>query len=151
MQVTTGSFDSRGNAVVKISVRGAFKEAAQEFDAIIDTGFTGFLAMPLVKAFPLALILFGATSVTLADGSVAPRLTALGFAALGDEESEGVIILEPNSTDILVGMDFFRRLKKALIVSEHGVVLVDEQTVKDFAETVRKFKGKPPPPTAAQT
>lgn len=150
MQFTIGSFDSSGNAVLKISVWGVHKDLAQEFDALVDTGFTGFLAMPLVKAFPLGLILFGTTSVTLADGSVAHRLTALGFTALGDEESHGVIILEPNSTDILIGMDFLRRLKKALIVSEHGVVLVDEQTVKDFADAARKFQEKTPPPEATQ-
>ena len=148
--VAIGYFDSLGNAVIKITLRGVFKEAAQEFDAIIDTGFSGFVSLPLVQAFPLALILFGTTSVKLADGSVSFRLTAFGHAALEGEETEGIIILEPNSTEILVGMDFLRRLKKAVIVSEHGVVLVDEQTVKTFGEAVKKFNKESPPPTATQ-
>lgn len=147
MQFAIGSFDSKGNAVVKLSVRGVHKDLAQEFDAIIDTGFTGFLAMPLVKAFPLGLILFGETSLTLADSSVIHRLSALGIGVFGDEESHGVIILEPNSTDILVGMDFLRRFKKALIVSEDGVVLVDQQIVEQFLEAAQKSKEKSPPTT----
>ncbi len=58
MTQVTGSFDSAGNPVLKISVYGAVEQAKREFEAILDTGFTGFLSMPLLQAFPLALILY---------------------------------------------------------------------------------------------
>jgi predicted aspartyl protease len=126
MPQVTGSFDSAGNPVIKISVYGAIEQAKREFEAILDTGFTGFLSMPLLQAFPLALILYGTTSVKLADGTSHHRLTALGTLSLGNERQAGVIILEPSSTEFLLGMDFLRRFKKALVVSQRSVVLVDE-------------------------
>ena len=130
MPQVTGSFDSAGNPVIKIFVHGAVEQANRDFEAILDTGFTGFLSMPLVQAFPLALILYGTTSVTLADGTSHHRLTALGTVSMGNERQPGVIILEPSSTEFLLRMDFLRRFKKALVVSQRSVVLVDEDALK---------------------
>jgi predicted aspartyl protease len=83
MSALTGSFDKIGNPIVTISVRGVFTGGKKEFEAVIDTGFTGFLQMPLFEAFPLGLVLAGTTSVTLADGSASPRLMAIGTVTIG--------------------------------------------------------------------
>ena len=77
MLIIPGGFDQSGTPTIKISVYGAFKGGQTEFDAIVDTGFTGFLSMPILKAFPLGLPLYGTTPVTLADGSTIDQLTAL--------------------------------------------------------------------------
>ena len=127
--VTIGYFDKSGNAVIKIVIRGAYQAFSREFEAIIDTGFTGFISLPLTAAFPLALILFGTTSVTLADNSTAYKLTAFGFAALEGEEAGGIIILEPNGAEVLVGMDFLRKLKRAFLLSERRVLLIPEEEI----------------------
>ena len=63
----TGFFNNSGSPALRVAIHGAFPAAAQEFDAIIDTGFTGFISMPLIQAFPLALILSGTTTVARAD------------------------------------------------------------------------------------
>lgn len=148
MSPVTGFFDSRGNAALKISVHGAVEPAKQEFEAIIDTGFTGFLSMPIVKAFPLALVLLGTTSVTFADGKTETRLTAFGTITLGTEAQHGVITLEWGATDVLVGMDFLRKFKKALILSEHTVGLIEEDLVKASLEAAKQAAVPPPPPPA---
>jgi predicted aspartyl protease len=144
MRPVIGYFDSRGNAVIRISVHGAVKAAKQEFEAIIDTGFTGFLSMPMVQAFPLALVLLGTASVTFGDGKTEIRLTAFGTVTLGEEEQHGVITLEWGPTDVLVGMDFLRKFKKALLVSESGVALMDVAVVKAAMEEGRKQADTPP-------
>ena len=93
---------------------------------MIDTGFTGFLSIPLTAAFPLALTLLGTTNYELADGSVSPKLLGVGTIELEDETATGTVVLESASTGLLVGMEFLAKLNKSLILSKNGVWLVDE-------------------------
>ena len=112
-----------------INVRGAVKKLAQDFDAIIDTGFSGFLCMPLLKAFPLGLILHGTTDVVLADGNTHTKLTALGNITAGEKSEVGVIILEPSSSDLLLGMEFLSTFNLSLFVHDDMVSLIDSDTL----------------------
>ena len=88
----------------------------RKLKALVDTGFTGFLSIPILEAFPIGLLLHGTTSVQLADGSTQVKLTCLGMAHLGDEGQVGLIIIEPQSTQVLVGIDFLRKFKRQLVV-----------------------------------
>jgi predicted aspartyl protease len=127
MGVKIGYLDKLGHPNVKIKIWGMAEQFAQEFEAMIDTGFTGFLSMPLTAAFPLALTLFGTTSYTLADGSISPKLLGYGTIELEGEKTAGPIVLEANSSGLLLGMEFLRGLNKALVVSpKNGVVLADD-------------------------
>src|SRR5215831_9864441 len=96
MPTWTGFLDNTGSPALRISISGPLS-AGQEFDAIIDTGFTGFVSMPLLSAFPLGLLLYGTVAITLADGSTAPKLTARGMVKVGNEGKVGIVILEPSS------------------------------------------------------
>jgi predicted aspartyl protease len=103
--------------MLSVALSGMLNAApGQQFETVIDTGFTGFISMPLFEAFPLGLILRGTTSVTLGDGSQSYKLTALGLATIGDEAQSGVVILEPETTQVLIGMDFLQRFRKILRV-----------------------------------
>src|SRR5260370_33017255 len=94
MPTWTGILDNSGSPVIKISIYGVLDTMAQEFDAIVDTGFTGFLSMPMVDAFPLGLVLAGTTTTVLADGSLSNKLVALGTAAVGSEQQRGSILTQ---------------------------------------------------------
>jgi predicted aspartyl protease len=140
MKLWIGYFGSSGSPVLKVRVSGPFTEG-KDYEAILDTGFTGFLSIPLLQAISLGLILHGTTTISLADGSTAYRLTARGKITVEGEEKVGVVILEPTSTELLLGMGFLRQFKKAVIVSEFGVALASEDDVRKFIPT------EPSPPT----
>lgn len=135
----TGYFNSKGSPCIKISISGVFNPG-KEFEVIIDTGFSGFISMPMLKAFPLGLPLFGTTNITLADASTTPRLTAIGRAAFNNANEAGVIILEPQSADILVGMDFLRTFKLGLWTGKSEIILMAESTVDNLKAVVDRGK-----------
>jgi len=139
MLVATGFFDN-GNPSLKFQLSGVFNQTPVEFTAIIDTGFTGFIAMPLIKAFPLGLPLFGTTQVTLADGQTQTKLVAQARATIGSQTKIGIVILEPSSSDILIGMDFLRTFKLALFVTSTGIVLLDEGAFEKMARDAAATK-----------
>jgi len=144
----TGFLDNSGAPCLKLSIGGVFTKPLQEFDVIIDTGFSGFISMPLVKAFPLGLPLCGTTTVTLADGTQSPKLTAIGIAEIGKESKTGVVILEPNSSDILIGMDFLKTFEKVLILHPHKpfVILQDCATIDVLLAKTPQQPTEPQPP-----
>ena len=93
--------------------------------------------MPLLRAFPLGLLLYGTVEVTLADGSTAPKITAKGAIEIEGETEVGVVILEPSMTDILLGMDFLRKFNRVLLVdpSDNSVLLISGE---HFAELTQQ-------------
>lgn len=133
--VLIGYLNNAGHPAIKIGVYGVHPDLKQEFEVMIDTGFTGFLLMPIMSAFPLGLTLVGTGSYTLADNSTSAKLLALGNITLGNEESlTGIIVLEPNQCNPLLGMDFLRKAERCLTVSVNGVALIDESVIQPFLE-----------------
>ena len=122
-----GRYDAQGNACLVFHLRGVRHDPPGIDTGIIDTGFTGFVQLPLAVAIELALPLEGTTSVMLADGSTAAKLTAQAQATLLGESEVGIAIIEFHSPEILIGMDFLRRFRRGLIVSRQVIGLVPEQ------------------------
>ena len=122
-----GHFDRLGNPCLKFHLCGvAHDPPGLEFEAIIDTGFSGFIQLPMQHAFSLKLPLEGTSSYVLADGSRGTSLTALAHTTFGGTTVLGVVSLTPGSLDVLVGMDFLRRFKLGLIMTRGTIVLTDE-------------------------
>ena len=140
----TGSLDSTGSPTLKISVAGFSPKFFQEFEAIIDTGFTGFLSMPLTNAISLGLILWGTTTVILADGKTGFRLTAYGTATVEGQSQGGVAIIEWNSSEVLIGMDFLRKFEKTLMIhTNRPFVLLEDCAIVDAAMATRPVPAAP--------
>jgi predicted aspartyl protease len=134
-----GYFNSGGHPALKVSVFGIHDSLKKEFEVMIDTGFTGFMLMPIMSAFPLGLTLLGTGNYTLADNSTSPKLLAIGQIVVANEDPvQGVIVLEPNECTVLLGMDFLRKAKRCLSVSVKGVVLTDEDTVDKILDMLTK-------------
>ncbi len=123
----TVSLNSAGHPIIKVKVWGIYEQFAQEFEALLDTGFTGFMSLPLTAALPLGLTLVSTVTYTLADGNSAFSLLALGTVDYEGQQIFGPISLElnPNCKDVLVGMDFIKQGKLMLILSATGAMLLD--------------------------
>lgn len=133
MLIATGYFDARGNPCLKVGIAGVFvNPPGLEFEAIIDTGFSGFLCLPIVSAFPLGLPLHGTTSAVLADGSTSSCLTALCRLTVGKQTKQGVVLLQTQSKDLLLGMDFLRKFEASLFMTKAAIALLDEKALEQM-------------------
>ena len=83
------------------------------FEAIIDTGFTGGISIPLPQALPLGLVLFSTASFTLADGSKEATLLCAGIARVAQKERPATFSLTQGN-EILLGTDFLAIFKAKL-------------------------------------
>ena len=127
-QFGSGYFDDNGNACLNFQLRGTRHDHPVEYQGIIDTGFTGFIHLPISEAIALSLPLAGSTTTTLADDSTIVQLTCFIEATIDQSNTEqGIAIISMTSNEILLGMEFLRQFNKAIVVSnELGVVLIDE-------------------------
>jgi predicted aspartyl protease len=138
-----GTFDSSGNAIISIRVTGA--SGSKNYDAIIDTGFSGFVALPFLEMVELGLTTQGAANVMLGDGSIITNHVSSADVTLGIQVENGTILLDENSSDVLVGMAFLREFKKSLILTNSTVVLYDEhETLETIIQLMREApQGQP--------
>jgi predicted aspartyl protease len=126
-----GSTGPDGSPVIRISIEGV-RSVRHDFDAILDTGFTGFVSMSVQDAFPLGLVLHSIDRVVYADGRDQERFIAVGTVRLGKDSREGYIHLEPSSGEILLGMEFLRAFHFSLLLDPftNFVQLFDEADTK---------------------
>lgn len=127
-----GRFDNTGTPIIDIRVSGA--SGTKTYSAAIDTGFTGFVALPFNEMIDLGLAVQGATGVMLGNGSVVATPVSSGVASVGGLNATGTIVLDETSSEILVGMAFLREFRMALILTNTAVVLYDEhETIEAIA------------------
>lgn len=73
-------FDNLGRPKARITVGGSRKTST--IDAVFDTGFDGYLSLPIPLAIQLGLELIGIESVEYADGRIAKELVFTAIANL---------------------------------------------------------------------
>lgn len=114
----------------RLEVFGYSAKQTKKFTATFDTGYTGFLAMPFTSAAPLALILVGTESYTLADGSGKVDLSCLGTVKFDGKEIVGSIDVSFAGGSILLGMEFLRKAELVLFVDpKNGETKIEPATV----------------------
>ena len=119
---------------VPIQLRKSASGHPLHVSAIIDTGFSGFIQVPLIFAGFLRLPATGIQiPSTVADGRTVNQHVSPIHITLGPKTMGHWAMLSPSLT-VLIGMDFLRRFSLALLVSRRGVSLIDE----DILETATK-------------
>lgn len=92
--------DNDNQIRVEIELQGLYKTVV--YGAIVDTGFSGSLVLPLVVAVDVGLSKGGATNVTLADGSIRTMPLFLSKVKIGDVTQDADTLIMGN--DVLIGM-----------------------------------------------
>ena len=117
-----GVVNAAHEAVITLSMQGP-EGQAQEVDAVVDTGFTGFLTLPPALITELALPFETTGHATLADGSEVSfdtyRVTVLW------EGQPRYVLADAADTTPLVGMLFLDMHDLSIQVRNGGRVLIE--------------------------
>ena len=108
-------------AVIPLLLEGPAGEAC-EVEAVVDTGFTGFLTLPSSLVAQLGLVFRGTSEGTLADGSEV-SFDVYDATLLWHGEPRVVLIDEADTTP-LVGMLLLNRHNLNIDVENGGRVLI---------------------------
>lgn len=95
-----GAIDNYGQPKIQLAISGMRTEIKTL--VVIDTGFNGYICVPVELAIQLGLELYGREEIQLADGSIKNELIFKGSVMLGDEQRPVEIILT-NSQQALLG------------------------------------------------
>ncbi len=120
-----GVVNSAYEAVIPLSLQGPAGQA-QQVEAVIDTGFTGFLTLPPSLVEELGLVFKGTSEATLADGSEV-SFDAYDATVLWEGDQRVVLIDEADTTP-LVGMLLLDRHNLNIDVESGGRVLIRAKT-----------------------
>jgi clan AA aspartic protease len=131
-----GKTESDASPVIRVSI-AASNAKAQEFEAIVDTGFTGFLSMPQQDADLLGLDPISTQIVVFADNSEHLRFIANATVIMGHESREGTVFLEPFSEEVLLGMEFIRSFDRMMLLypTEGFVHFVGNSAARSITST----------------
>ena len=100
------------------------------FEGILDTGFTGFIQIPLIYATILGTNVSKCAigKTTLASGKVENNwLKQMRVTVEGETVSGHCHITQHPNSPTLIGMEFLRKFDRVLVVSsKQGILLVEE-------------------------
>ena len=116
-----GVVNSAYEAVIPLSLHGPAGRA-QEVEAVIDTGFTGFVTLPPSLVAQLGLVFMGTSEATLADGSEV-SFDAYAVTVLWEGQPRDVLIDEADTAP-LVGMMLLDRHNLNIDVEDGGRVVI---------------------------
>ncbi len=120
-----GAVNSAYEAVIPISLQGPAGQT-QQVEAVIDTGFTGFLTLPPSLVAELGLVFRGTGEATLADGS-GVSFDAYDTTVFWEGDPIVVLIDEANTTP-LVGMLLLDGHNLNIDVESGGRVVIRAKT-----------------------
>lgn len=119
-----GAVNDSYEAVIPLTVQGPSGQA-REVEAVIDTGFTGFLSLPSVLVVELGLPFLTNESAMLADGSLV-RFDIHDATALWDGQPRRVYAHLSDTTP-LVGMRMLDRHNLNVDVEDGGRVVIQSK------------------------
>ncbi len=120
--MTAGSVSAYREAIIPLELRGA-RNDRRVVDAVVDTGFTDYLALPAALLQSLQATLVGTVVAALADGRSVALATYL-LTVEWDGQSRQVTVLEADGGP-LVGMALLQGSRLTVEVVDDGSVAIE--------------------------
>lgn len=128
MVAIIAGLDEQNQVRAEVEVQGLYKSVP--YGAIIDTGFTGGMVLPIFVAVDIGLEKVGASTVTLADGSVMTLPTFLCKLKLGTKTFDVATIVM--GSDILIGIEALKNHRVCISTGTGNVVVEEAATTEDY-------------------
>ena len=122
--MVSGVVNDQLEAIVDLSIMGPAGQT-REIEAIVDTGFNGFLFLPTDVVTELGLVLIHQSPLILADGTVG-RSEVFEVSVIWDNQALQVEALASFGTP-LIGMAMLRGHRLTVDVEEGGEVLIESR------------------------
>ncbi|MBP0031996.1 MAG: clan AA aspartic protease [Roseofilum sp. SBFL] len=116
-----GRVNQSCEAMLAIAVRN--NQTTQRVDAVIDTGFSGFLTLPSEMISTLALSWEGRDMATLGDGTFCTFEVYLGLVIWDGQYRE--VYVNESETVPLIGMQLLRGYDLRIQAIEGGLVTIE--------------------------
>ena len=114
-----GYVNTEDEAVINVTIQGQ-QNQVDEFEAIIDTGFNGFLTLPLSMINRLGLPWFTQGRVTLANGD--EELIDIHIATIIWDGLPRRLMVDTANTTPLIGMALMRNYELNIQNIDNGIV-----------------------------
>lgn len=132
--------DSQNNVRLELEIQGLYKSTP--YGGIVDTGFSGGIVIPLVTAVDIGLEKVGASTVTLADGSVLVLPTFLSQVKIGSKVHDASTLIMGN--EVLIGMELLHDYRFCMSPVTGEVIIEEWESIKkfdSFVETLNRLSG----------
>lgn len=130
--------DSQNNVRLELELQGLYKTIP--YGGVVDTGFSGGIVLPLVTAVDIGLEKVGASTVTLADGSVHILPTFLSKVKIGNKVHDTSTLIMGD--EVLIGMELLHDYRFCMSPSTGEVIIEEWESIKrfdTFAETLKRM------------
>ena len=131
MATLHGSLDSSHSPLVTVAV-SAPSGPSHFVDALIDTGFTGFVQLPEQRARELGLTLRAVSEAQYADGRTGTIPLAWAKVTLGLDIQEGFVHIQSGSDEVIVGVELLRIFRKVFVLSIADSLVLLADTLADL-------------------
>lgn len=106
-----GTF-SNDQPIIEIEVKGV---NSKKMNALVDSGFNGYLQIPFTEALPIGLILAGVQSSTMANGQLSSHLVCEGQVCIDNKCIKTTIDIS-QANIVLLGTKLLKELEKIFIL-----------------------------------
>ena len=132
MPTLHGSLDSSHSPLVTIAVSSP-AGPSHFVDALIDTGFTGFVQLPERRARELGLRRRAVSEAQYADGRTSTIPLAWAKVTLGPDTQEGFVHIQSGSDEVIVGIELLRVFRKIFVLSIADRIVLLADTFADLS------------------